>query len=69
MPSLVCLLKAAEDCKGAPLSETEVLEIRDNATATAVPFSAAYALEKERGYEDIVPEECWTEWQRVRSSL
>jgi len=69
IPTLVSLLKAAEDCKGTPLSEEEVLEIRDNATATAVPFSAAVALEKERGYEDIVPEECWNEWQRVRSFI
>jgi hypothetical protein len=46
MPALVSLLKAAEDRKGTPLSENEVLEIRDNATTTAVPFSAAFALEK-----------------------
>lgn len=69
IPALVTLLKRAEDRKGSPLSEAEVLEIRDNASAMAVPFSAALALEKERGYEDIVPEECWQEWLRVRSSL
>ncbi|WAH61390.1 hypothetical protein LZ023_16540 [Pseudomonas silvicola] len=69
IPPLVSLLKAAEDCKGTPLSEVEVLEIRDHATATAVPFSAAFAFEKERGYRDIVPEECWKEWQRIRSFL
>lgn len=69
IPSLVSLLKAAEDRKGAQLSEVEVLEIRDHATATAVPFSAAFALEKKRGYKDIVPEECWKEWQRIRSLL
>ncbi|MDE1165481.1 MAG: hypothetical protein PW845_08835 [Pseudomonas sp.] len=69
IPALVSLLKAAEDRKGTLLSEDEVLEIRDNATATAVPLSAAFALENDRGYRDIVPEECWKEWQRVRSSL
>ncbi|MEA3237479.1 hypothetical protein OP492_22750 [Pseudomonas mosselii] len=69
VPALVSLLKAAEDRKGSQLSEDEVLEIRDNATATAIPFSVAVAMEKERGYEDIVPEECWKEWQRVRSFL
>jgi hypothetical protein len=47
------LLKAAEDRKGTPLSENEVLEIRNNATTTSVPFSAAFALEEERGYRDI----------------
>lgn len=69
VPALVALLKAAEERKGSPLSEPEVLEIRDNATAMAVPFSAAFAMEEERGYRDIVPEECWKEWQRVRSSF
>ncbi|BCJ06800.1 hypothetical protein PRtIB026_A34460 [Pseudomonas sp. RtIB026] len=69
VPALVSLLKAAEDRKGSQLNEDEVLEIRDNATATAIPFSVAVALEKERGYEDIAPEECWKEWQRVRSFL
>ncbi len=69
VPALVSLLKAAEDRKGSPLSEDEVLEIRDNATAIAVPFSAGLALEKERGYQDIAPEECWEQWQQVRSSL
>ncbi|MDH1657252.1 hypothetical protein N5E96_14470 [Pseudomonas mosselii] len=69
VPALVSLLKAAEDRKGSQLNEDEVFEIRDNATATAIPFSVAVAMEKERGYEDIVPEECWKEWQRVRSFL
>lgn len=69
VPALIAVLKAAEDRKGSPLSEDEVLEIRDGATASAVPFSAALALEKERGYEDIAPEECWEEWQRIRSTL
>ncbi|MCE0881777.1 MULTISPECIES: hypothetical protein [Pseudomonas] len=69
IPPLIAVLKAAEDRKGSPLTEDEVLGIRDGATATAVPFSTALALDSERGYEDIVPEECWVEWQRVRSSL
>ena len=47
--------------------ENEVLGIRDNANTTAVPVSAAFALEEERRYRDIVPQECWKEWQRVRS--
>ncbi len=69
IPALLALLKAAEDRKGTPLSENEVLEIRNNATTTSVPFSAAFALEEERGYRDIAPEECWKEWQQVRSLL
>lgn len=68
VPAFVALLKAVEDRKGSALTEPEVLEIRDNATATAVPFSVAFTMEEERGYRDIVPEECWKEWQRVRTS-
>lgn len=69
VPALVVLLKAAEDRKGSPLTEAEVVQIRDKAACIALPFSAACALEDERGYPDIVPEDCWKEWQRVRSSL
>ena len=69
VPALVVLLKAAEDRKGSPLTEAEVVQIRDDATCIALPLSAAFALEDERGYPDIVPEDCWEEWQRVRLSF
>ncbi|MEG5265577.1 hypothetical protein TRP66_14845 [Pseudomonas sp. JDS28PS106] len=68
VPALVVLLKAAEDRKGSPLTEAEVVQIRDKAACIALPFSAACSLEDERGYPDIVPEDCWEEWQRVRLS-
>lgn len=69
IPALVLLLKAAENRKGSPLNEAEVLEIRDNATCIAVPVSAAFAMEEERGYPDIAPENCWSEWQQARLSV
>lgn len=69
VPSLAALLTAAESKKGAPLSEVEVCNIRDQATCIAVTFSAALAMEQERGYPDIVAEDCWNEWQRLRPSL
>ncbi|MCS4249581.1 MULTISPECIES: hypothetical protein [unclassified Pseudomonas] len=69
VPALVAILTAAEAAKGAPLNETEVCAVRDAATCIALPFSAALAMETERGYPDIVPEDCWNEWQRVRPSL
>lgn len=69
VPALVAVLTAAEAKKGAPLTEAEACEIRDAATCIALPFSTALAMETERGYPDIVAEDCWNEWQRVRASV
>ena len=69
VPSLSALLTAAESKKGAPLSEVEVCNIRDQATCIAVTLSTALVMEQERGYPDIVAEDCWNEWQRLRPSL
>lgn len=69
VPALVALLTAAEDKKGAPLTEVDVCDIRDRATCIALPFSAALAMETERGYPDIVADDCWNEWQRLRPSI
>ncbi|MBS6082705.1 MAG: hypothetical protein KIC49_16000 [Pseudomonas fluorescens] len=69
VPALAAVLTAAESKKGAPLSEVEVCNIRDQATCIAVTFSIALAMEQERGYPDIVAEDCWNEWQRLRPSL
>ena len=69
VPALAALLTAAESKKGAPLCEVEVCDIRDQATCIAVTFATALAMEQERGYPDIVAEDCWNEWQRLRPSL
>lgn len=66
IPALVLLLKDAEARKGSPLSEAEVLAIRDGATCIAVPFDVALHMESDRGLRDVVAEDCWNEWQRVR---
>jgi len=69
VPALVAVLTAAEAKKGTPLTEAEVCEIRDAATCIALPFSTALAMETERGYPDIVAEDCWSERQRLRASV
>jgi hypothetical protein len=69
IPTLSAALKRAEADKGSPLSESEVLEVRDHATCVAVPFDVALQMESERGYRDLVAENCWNEWQRLRFSL
>ncbi|WPN50509.1 hypothetical protein QMK52_16450 [Pseudomonas sp. P9_2] len=69
VPALAAVLTAAESKKGAPLNEVEVCDLRDQATCIAVTFSTALSMEQERGYPDIVAEDCWNEWQRLRTAL
>jgi hypothetical protein len=66
IPALAPLLLRAEQEKGSPLTEQEVLAIRDAASCVAVPEEAARAIYEERGYEDIDPDHCWQAWQQLR---
>lgn len=69
VPALVAVLSAAENSKGLPLTEAEVFDIRDRATCVALSFNTALEMEQARGYPDIVPEDCWNEWQAIRLQL
>lgn len=66
VPALVTVLLNAETTKGTPLTEAEVLEIRDSAACIAVPVEVALSMENERGYRDLVAEDCWAQWQQYR---
>jgi hypothetical protein len=66
MPSLVATLLNRERAKGSPLTEAEVIEIRDNCPSVAVPRDMVPEIEEQRGYIDIDPENCWEEWQMAR---
>lgn len=66
IPPLVTLLLSKEQEKGSSLTEEDVNSIRDNATAVVVDRDAALALAESRGYRDIDPENCWSEWARFR---
>lgn len=66
VPALVVLLLAREREKGTPLTETEVLEVRDNCVCMMLPLSMKIANETERGYRDIDPEDCWQAWRAFR---
>ncbi|GAB2914298.1 hypothetical protein GCM10027093_61030 [Paraburkholderia jirisanensis] len=68
VPALIVLLYAAEKEKGAPLVESEVIAIRDEANCVCVPSSTAREVEINRGYADISPENCWEEWREFRAS-
>lgn len=50
-------------------AESEALKIRDQTTCVAVPFDVALDMENERGFQDLVAEGCWNEWQRLRLSM
>ena len=66
MPSLAALLDGAEEIKGAPLTEEEVLRIRDGAKAVVIFADVAAATEAERGYTEVDPANAWESWQTLR---
>ena len=68
IPSLASNLLAEEKSKGHPLTEPEVLAIRDNSTVTVVPGDKK-RLEEVQGYKDVDPLNCWAEWQTMRVQL
>ncbi|WP_309132981.1 hypothetical protein [Brevibacterium sp.] len=68
-PPLVAVLLAAERSKGSPLTEAEVLDLRDGSVCIRVRRSVADAITEQRGYADIDPERCWDQWQVVRTQL
>ena len=69
IPPLVDVIRWAEDAKGEPLTESEVVAIRDEAICITMRQSHAQALESKRGYPDLDPENAWQEWQAIRSEL
>jgi hypothetical protein len=70
---LVMLLTGREKQKGAPLTEAEVLEVRDSASCTEMPLSQAEkfyaALDAQMPIARLNPERVWEEWQAVRDQL
>ena len=62
IPALGVLLLNLENQKGAPLSESEVIEARDKAVCMMLPLSAKVQMDEQRGYRDIDPENVWVEW-------
>lgn len=66
VPSLAEVLARAEQVKGGPLTETEVLRIRDKADCVMMDIAQADRLAQSRGYRDVNPENCWADWHRLR---
>jgi hypothetical protein len=66
IPSLLATLINREDAKGAPLTESEVLSIRDKAPVVAATKEQFKPVEEARGYKDLDAENAWKEWQSYR---
>lgn len=69
IPALVVLLHNLERKKGSPLTEQEVLDIRDKGVCMMLRVEHAIALDEKRGYNDIDPVRAWEQWQEARASL
>lgn len=69
VPPLRVVLQRAEQEKGAPLVEAEVIQLCNKAMCMTVPFSAGVEMVHELGYVDVVPEDCWKDWQRHRRQI
>lgn len=66
MPPLAVVLAWAEEQKGSPLTQEEVMTARDEAPAMTLPVSEAKAMEAARGFRDLDPDRLWEEWQALR---
>ena len=66
IPALSALLTRAEELKGAPLTEEQVLRIRDAAVAVVTTADAATATIEQRGYPEVDPANAWRSWQAIR---
>jgi acyl carrier protein len=69
VPSLAAVLALSEADAGRPLTQSEVLAIRDRSPAIALPLSVIEEMAESRGYSDIAPEHCWEQWQEMRKEL
>lgn len=68
IPSLMRVLRQAEQQKGEQLTRQEVEALRDSAVCVSVPDSIACTLDPAQGLSDINPERCWEEWSRFCNS-
>lgn len=69
IPSLSSILVNKEDAKGLPLTEAEVIKIRDSSVAMMVRRSVYDQMAQSRGSWDIDPENCWYDWQMLRREM
>ena len=68
MPALGAWLLRAEREKGEPLTQDEVVRIRDGAPAIAIVTAQVEKLRESRGYEDVDPTDLWSSWQAFKTT-
>jgi hypothetical protein len=70
---LAMLLAGRERQKGSPLTETEVLEVRDSTLCTPMPISKAETYYREIYSKSPIPwlepSNLWSEWQAIRDKI
>jgi len=66
VPSLGALLTRAQQLSDAPLTEQQVLRIRDRSNVVAVHHDVARRTEEQRGYVDIDAADAWRDWSRLQ---
>lgn len=69
VPALVAMLTRAEQLTGKPLTEEQVLKLRDASPAVVVEAAMAKAVEDGRGYTDLGPADVWLGWLRHMERL
>lgn len=69
LPPLATMLADAENQKGKPLTEKEVERLRDKAVCVQMDAADAEQMADRRGYIDVNPENCWSDWHRLRVQL
>jgi hypothetical protein len=69
MPPLAAMLARAEQVKGSPLTEAEVVKVRHKSSCIMMKAADAAELNETRGYRDVNPENCWADWHRLRVQM
>jgi hypothetical protein len=66
---LIAILINKESEKGAVLTEEEVKNIRDNSGCMTMTFEQSQKLVESRGYDNIDPENAYSEYLQVREGM
>jgi len=69
IPSQASVLLGCELEKGKPLTEQEVIAIREQCRTVVISKSEALRLAERRGYKDIDPMRSWETWQKLRKKM
>ena len=67
VPPLAVLLLTMQERMGRPLTKIEVIIARDHCHCIMMPRSQMLAMERERGYVDVDPNNVWDAWLQFLS--